>query len=70
MWRKLIAWITRGKLVTLQDFEGAEYKTIAHQGFFGTVKAHVYWYTSTGTCVLNEDGSIQQPHYCKKWVDG
>lgn len=71
MFRKLIAFLTGGVPVILEDFQFEEYKTIAYQTKFG-FKCHVYWLTKTGDCKLLEDGTVDRKsvssyiHYWKK----
>lgn len=62
--KKLIALITGGKLVWLEDFDGEVTKSIAYKTGFGKLKAKRM---PGSLSILLPDGSVQKPNYVKRW---
>lgn len=62
--RKIIAWLTGGKVVWLQDFDGDTHKRIAYKSGFGTMKARRMLGV---TAILHADGSVSSPSYVHRW---
>lgn len=56
-----------GTSVALEDFQGESYLSVKFTTPFGRRAAYVYRFTSTGFCILLDDGSVFQPHYIKRW---
>lgn len=57
---RFVAWLTYGKPVWLQAFDGDVYLTIAYTDVFNSTWCHVYWKTRIGHCILLPNGRIAQ----------
>lgn len=57
--------IVRG--IYLEDFEGEVYCTWVRNDPFNTKMVRIYPFMRLGRVSLNPDGTVRQPHYCKKW---
>lgn len=63
------AFITRGTVIALRDFEGKVYYTVMHKTPFGDNVATVYWLTCTGHVICHDDGTTGgNSIYIKKWA--
>lgn len=61
---KIIAWLTGGKVVWLQDFDGDTHKSIAYKAGFGTMKARRMLGVEA---ILHTDGTVSSPSYVHRW---
>lgn len=74
--RKLIAFLTGGTCVILQDRWYYTYYTIGYKKVDPFTKevifrAHVHWTLRIGDVILNEDGSTAgESAYVKRWMIG
>ena len=64
---RVLAFFTSGTPVWLLDYEGVIRTSIAKTDPWGEMYCPVYLVTRVGHCVLLDDGSVVQPHYCDKW---
>jgi hypothetical protein len=67
LYLRVLAFFTSGIPVWLQDNECTVRASIAKTDPRGKMYCPVYPITNVGHCVLLEDGSVAQPHYCEKW---
>jgi len=67
---RIVALITGGKLVWLQNYDGRCHESIAYADAFGKTIAHRYWFTKIGHCILQDDGTVyknSEASYIKAW---
>lgn len=64
----IVAKLTGGKLVYLQDMDGEVTTSIAYKNPFGGLICQRYWPFKIRHCVLGANGVVAQPHYVKKWM--
>ena len=65
MLKTIWAFLTRGKVVWLQDHDGELTRTIAYKVGFGKMQARRM--TFTGKVTLNEDGTVSGKPYVHCW---
>lgn len=65
MFKKIWAFLTGGKVVWLEDFDGEVTRTIAYQIGKGKMQARLM--SSVRKATLESDGSVSYPSYVKKW---
>lgn len=65
MFKKIWAFLTGGKVVWLQDFDGQLTRSIAYPAGFGKMQASRMMFTSKVT--LNPDGTTSAKSYVKSW---
>lgn len=65
----IFAFLLRGRVVWIKDFQGEAYKSIAYKNPFG-MWCRVYWLWAVGHCVLLDDGTVDPrsgSSYIKEW---
>lgn len=65
MLKTVWAFLTGGKVVWLQDYDGALTRTIAYKAGFGKMQARRMMFTESVT--LNEDGTVSGKSYVHYW---
>jgi len=65
MLKTIWAFLTRGKVVWLQDYDGELTRTIAYKAGFGKMQARRMMFT--GKVTLNEDGTVSGKPYVDYW---
>ncbi len=72
--RKLIAFLTGGQLVRLEDFQNEVYETIAYRDYLrNCYYARVYWYDKVGHVILLDGGDVDarsKSSYIHNWREG
>lgn len=65
--RRIYSRFAGGILVTLEDYDGRIFKTLAYKAPSGRLVAPVYFFTNVGRCVLEDDGTVKN-HYIVSWT--
>ncbi len=65
MLKTIWAFLTGGKVVWLQDYDGELTRTIAYKAGFGKMQARRMMFT--GKVTLNEDGTVSGKPYVHYW---
>ena len=65
MLKTIWAFLTGGKVVWLQDYNGKLTRTIAYKAGFGKMQARRMMFT--GKVTLNEDGTVSGKSYVDYW---
>ena len=65
MLKTIWAFLTGGKVVWLQDYNGELTRTIAYKAGFGKMQARRMMFT--GKVTLNEDGTVSGKPYVDYW---
>lgn len=72
MLTRLLAWITGGVPVVLEDHQGRAYNTVAYRNAFGTLWCYVYPISRVGHVTLDEDGTASPnsfSSYIHRWKE-
>lgn len=67
---RLVAWITRGKIVAIEDVKKESMYSIAYMNSFNNLYCHVYYIAKVGYCILLEDGLVDSKapsNYIRRW---
>ena len=65
MLKTIWTFLTGGKVVWLQDYDGELTRTIAYKAGFGKMQARRMMFT--GKVTLNEDGTVSGKSYVHYW---